>query len=177
MACPICISDIEDCFVTVCGHSFCRSCIAQWTHRKKQCPLCRAKIKGVSLPPGPRPIRQRYWNARSIKRYRPYMTKDMKDVVDFLFRYFPTVPFYIVEQNTAKLSNLAEREVRVKIMGQRDWVPAYWVAQNENAQRPELSRLLNCGPYGVIPFLGRGPPSILEQELLILHSVLRMWSA
>ena len=33
------------CFLTVCGHEFCRSCATQWFARSRRCPLCRRTLQ------------------------------------------------------------------------------------------------------------------------------------
>jgi hypothetical protein len=45
--CGICADIIYQCVVLDCGHSYCKSCILEWFKKKKCCPVCRSKHKGV----------------------------------------------------------------------------------------------------------------------------------
>lgn len=38
--CPICFNRISDCYITPCGHNFCKNCIYECLNRKHQCPCC-----------------------------------------------------------------------------------------------------------------------------------------
>lgn len=45
--CSVCLNDYEelDPIATLgCGHTFHKTCISQWLHVKKNCPLCRTKV-------------------------------------------------------------------------------------------------------------------------------------
>eukprot|EP00698_Gefionella_okellyi_P022751 TRINITY_DN7588_c0_g1_i2.p1 TRINITY_DN7588_c0_g1~~TRINITY_DN7588_c0_g1_i2.p1 ORF type:complete len:429 (-),score=70.22 TRINITY_DN7588_c0_g1_i2:430-1716(-) len=51
--CPVCYCAYTDPVVMLCGHSFCRNCLARWTsHGHNECPVCRQP-----LPPQSRWIR------------------------------------------------------------------------------------------------------------------------
>lgn len=46
--CPICYDTIKDkCYVEDCLHKFCFKCINIWIKRKRECPVCRTKIKKI----------------------------------------------------------------------------------------------------------------------------------
>eukprot|EP00850_Spirogloea_muscicola_P008949 SM000049S16720 [mRNA] locus=s49:264962:268157:- [translate_table: standard] len=48
-ACPICLADLEDANKAVlcwCMHSYCVSCIDQWSKVRRLCPLCKAEYVG-----------------------------------------------------------------------------------------------------------------------------------
>eukprot|EP00850_Spirogloea_muscicola_P005308 SM000024S07770 [mRNA] locus=s24:340981:344080:- [translate_table: standard] len=48
-ACPICLADLEDANKAVlcwCMHSYCVSCIDQWSKVRRLCPLCKAEYIG-----------------------------------------------------------------------------------------------------------------------------------
>jgi hypothetical protein len=47
--CGICADVIIGSVVLDCGHSYCKHCIDQWFRKKKICPVCRARHKGVPL--------------------------------------------------------------------------------------------------------------------------------
>jgi len=38
--CPICFNSIKECFMTPCGHNFCKDCIHECINRKHVCPCC-----------------------------------------------------------------------------------------------------------------------------------------
>jgi len=38
--CPICFNIVDNCFITICGHNFCGSCIKECLNRKHNCPCC-----------------------------------------------------------------------------------------------------------------------------------------
>jgi len=40
LICPVCFNAIQECFVTTCGHNFCKACIAECLNRKHSCPCC-----------------------------------------------------------------------------------------------------------------------------------------
>ena len=40
LQCPICMSLLADPFVTVCGHSFCHTCLSKHLAQRKTCPSC-----------------------------------------------------------------------------------------------------------------------------------------
>ncbi|KNC49964.1 uncharacterized protein AMSG_11904 [Thecamonas trahens ATCC 50062] len=42
--CPICQDDFEDAVILPCKHMFCESCVTEWFHYNKTCPMCRAEI-------------------------------------------------------------------------------------------------------------------------------------
>lgn len=42
LSCPICISQLTAPVSTMCGHVFCKECLAQWLKTTKKCPVCKA---------------------------------------------------------------------------------------------------------------------------------------
>lgn len=42
--CVICLSDLYDIVVLLCGHTFHKKCIKKWLCRTNQCPICRVFI-------------------------------------------------------------------------------------------------------------------------------------
>lgn len=42
--CPICMCRLNEPTITKCGHTFCKSCIAETVNLKHQCALCNNKI-------------------------------------------------------------------------------------------------------------------------------------
>lgn len=49
--CPICKSPIFRASITLCGHSFCESCIDSHLSYNQTCPLCRKDLSGTLLYP------------------------------------------------------------------------------------------------------------------------------
>lgn len=50
--CPICMQGPPDMLSpveTLCGHAFCKDCIATWLTAKKKCPLCMADLEDMLL--------------------------------------------------------------------------------------------------------------------------------
>ena len=43
--CPICLDTITDPTILPCGHVFCYNCIKEMSNIKKECPMCKQKIK------------------------------------------------------------------------------------------------------------------------------------
>ena len=56
MDCSICLENITDCITTSCNHKFCKTCIYNWYHINKSCPLCRSVIILPPFNPNPNPI-------------------------------------------------------------------------------------------------------------------------
>lgn len=54
--CPICLTAIEPGEnarqLTVCGHTFHRSCIDLWLYRRADCPLCKCEVKPIQEETG-----------------------------------------------------------------------------------------------------------------------------
>ncbi len=44
LQCPICMSRLQDPFVTTCGHTFCYGCISQHLQGRSNCPGCRGYL-------------------------------------------------------------------------------------------------------------------------------------
>lgn len=49
VSCPICIEELRDPVVTMCGHLFCNRCIRRWLRRSKTCPTCSSSLPGDCL--------------------------------------------------------------------------------------------------------------------------------
>ena len=47
--CALCKDSAVNCTVTPCGHLFCWSCIANWTHANKTCAFCRKSVEPEKL--------------------------------------------------------------------------------------------------------------------------------
>ncbi|KAL7717181.1 RING-type domain-containing protein [Entamoeba marina] len=45
ITCPICLSPIQECCVTACGHAFCKGCLDSALSFKKQCPYCNSALQ------------------------------------------------------------------------------------------------------------------------------------
>ncbi|XP_066909373.1 E3 ubiquitin-protein ligase rnf8-B [Halyomorpha halys] len=50
MLCSICNDIIYEATTLNCRHTFCRVCLFEWKKKKKECPVCRAKIKTETRP-------------------------------------------------------------------------------------------------------------------------------
>jgi len=53
LSCSICSEVFIKPVKLPCMHTFCKTCIFQWERNKKDCPICRAKYKAVSLEDTP----------------------------------------------------------------------------------------------------------------------------
>eukprot|EP00898_Chlorokybus_atmophyticus_P007387 jgi/Chlat1/764/Chrsp104S01239 len=51
LACPICMGEMRDAFMTSCGHSFCYGCIVQHLKSRSNCPCCAQFISQDHLFP------------------------------------------------------------------------------------------------------------------------------
>ena len=51
LACPICMSQLRDPFVTSCGHSFCHACVSKHLAHRKNCPSCAAYLTADGIFP------------------------------------------------------------------------------------------------------------------------------
>lgn len=49
--CPICLCQWTSPVSTLCGHIFCKSCIAQWVKVTKSCPVCKAGAAKLKTHP------------------------------------------------------------------------------------------------------------------------------
>jgi len=49
--CRLCLAPMQYPSVTSCGHVFCWQCIMEWTTKKSECPICRAKTKPQQIIP------------------------------------------------------------------------------------------------------------------------------
>jgi len=49
--CPICFETITNCYITTCGHNFCKHCIEECLNRKHQCPFCSSPVTKEQLVP------------------------------------------------------------------------------------------------------------------------------
>lgn len=49
--CPICLCNWSAPVSTLCGHIFCKACIAQWLKQTKACPVCKAGAKMMKTHP------------------------------------------------------------------------------------------------------------------------------
>ena len=38
--CTICLNPINDCYITRCGHVYCKHCIEEAVNRHHRCPFC-----------------------------------------------------------------------------------------------------------------------------------------
>ena len=47
--CVICRETFEIGALTVCGHQYCKQCIALWWHSHKSCPVCKKKLTQADL--------------------------------------------------------------------------------------------------------------------------------
>lgn len=43
--CTVCLNPIADCYITRCGHVYCRNCIEEAVGRHHRCPFCNQDIK------------------------------------------------------------------------------------------------------------------------------------
>ncbi|CAH1407425.1 unnamed protein product [Nezara viridula] len=50
MLCSICNDIIYEATALNCRHTFCRFCLIEWKKKKKECPVCRTKIKTETRP-------------------------------------------------------------------------------------------------------------------------------
>jgi hypothetical protein len=48
MECTICFEIFREPITTQCGHSYCRSCIAEWNQKNDTCPACRSFIVNLN---------------------------------------------------------------------------------------------------------------------------------
>lgn len=42
--CNICFNEIDDCYITRCGHIYCRGCIYEAINRHHRCPFCNVDL-------------------------------------------------------------------------------------------------------------------------------------
>ncbi|XP_070541795.1 E3 ubiquitin-protein ligase TRIM17-like [Ptychodera flava] len=47
LTCPICMSVLNDTYMTRCGHRYCKECIKECVNRRHKCPCCNADIASV----------------------------------------------------------------------------------------------------------------------------------
>lgn len=50
-SCPICLCSWTSPVSTLCGHIFCKDCIAQWVKQTKSCPVCKAGAAKLKTHP------------------------------------------------------------------------------------------------------------------------------
>lgn len=50
-SCPICLCSWTSPVSTLCGHIFCKACIAQWVKQTKTCPVCKAGAAKLKTHP------------------------------------------------------------------------------------------------------------------------------
>ncbi|EDO46837.1 predicted protein, partial [Nematostella vectensis] len=53
LLCNICVGVLENAITTICGHSFCESCLETWLSRPEvqSCPSCRSHVLSLDLIP------------------------------------------------------------------------------------------------------------------------------
>ena len=49
--CPVCMSILNDPFVTICGHAFCHRCISTHLAHRQNCPSCAAYLTADNIYP------------------------------------------------------------------------------------------------------------------------------
>jgi hypothetical protein len=43
--CTVCLNPIDDCYITRCGHVYCKKCIEETINRHHRCPFCNQELK------------------------------------------------------------------------------------------------------------------------------------
>lgn len=50
LLCSICSEVLCDAITLNCRHTFCKACVVEWKNKKRECPVCRSKIKSEVHP-------------------------------------------------------------------------------------------------------------------------------
>ncbi|KAB7495971.1 LON peptidase N-terminal domain and RING finger protein 3, partial [Armadillidium nasatum] len=75
--CPLCFLCFWEPVTTVCGHTFCRACLARSLDHASQCPLCKTSLRGI-LEVKPFNDGRSIVHAVGTRRFR-CVTKSMRD--------------------------------------------------------------------------------------------------
>eukprot|EP00475_Leptophrys_vorax_P029275 TRINITY_DN4280_c0_g1_i1.p3 TRINITY_DN4280_c0_g1~~TRINITY_DN4280_c0_g1_i1.p3 ORF type:complete len:117 (+),score=2.52 TRINITY_DN4280_c0_g1_i1:1028-1378(+) len=51
LQCSVCLDDMRNETVTVCGHIFCKGCIEKAVKASKKCPMCRKALRPSQVHP------------------------------------------------------------------------------------------------------------------------------
>lgn len=99
--CPICMSEVDQAAVVVCGHTFCKECLKEWTKQSKTCPKCKHAIKQgdiffATYKPGQlkvveeTPTMSRTANGNASALYKPLSEEKLREI-DSIRLYGPTL--------------------------------------------------------------------------------------
>ncbi|XP_072939331.1 uncharacterized protein [Epargyreus clarus] len=102
LQCSICSELFVDATTLNCSHTFCKTCITLWTKKKKECPICRAKIisecKSLVLDSFIDKMVQNL--SEEVKQRRAELVKARQGVPTSAAREIPTVDLTGVPSNS-----------------------------------------------------------------------------
>lgn len=120
--CSICYESIKLSHTHLeCGHLFCPSCIIQHGRNKNDCPMCRATIKDVPLPPKNRdhlgvqlhPLREGIVNYIMNQPFYHYKEEEFnfKKYLEFQFVYYHKDKDKFVSEMIKGINHLLHRQI------------------------------------------------------------------
>ncbi|KAF6209842.1 hypothetical protein GE061_015594 [Apolygus lucorum] len=144
VVCPICLGEITNKAVTdSCLHSFCFSCLSEWSKVKPECPLCKQKFSII------------YHTIRSMGDYQEYridrpldLARAPHGLLANLDAFDPHIFINVAVQRATRFGYRTtmgvNRNGRTPLM--------FWMPPEDVSQRRRVPQILRSSPHGSTAF-------------------------